>query len=507
MSAIEIMDTTLRDGEQMNSVSYTSEEKLTISRILLEEVGVDRIEVASARVSEGEQRSVEMILNWAAAKGYADRIEMLGFTDRNKSVDWIVAAGGRAMNLLCKGSLRHVEKQLRKTPAAHLADIVDTVRYARTKGLECNIYLEDWSNGALSSPDYVTFLLDGLKDAGIRRFMLPDTLGVLCPDQVSRFVGEIVRAYPDRHFDFHGHNDYGLATANTLAAVRAGVHGVHCTVNGMGERAGNTPLDEVVVCLHDFDGRRTNVNEMALFRVSQAVEVFSGRRLAPNKPVTGANVFTQTAGIHADGDKKENLYANPLLPERFGRKREYALGKLSGRSNLDFNLEELGIELNAEQRKIVLERIVELGDLKESVTKEDLPYIIADVLDELQEKRFLIESCVVVTSKGAKSIASLKARYRRPSGEWSEFDMVGQGDGGYDALMNGIRKIAGLIGVKLPQLVDYTVTIPPGGKTDAIVHCAITWKGEKSFVTRGVNSDQVLAAADATEKMVNLVVE
>lgn len=503
---IEIMDTTLRDGEQMNSVSYTSEEKLTLTRMLLEEVGVDRVEIASARVSEGELATVSIILRWAAEHGFADRIEMLGFTDIDKSVDWIRQAGGRVVNLLCKGSLRHVEKQLRKSPAQHLSDIRATIDYAVSKGLVCNIYLEDWSNGALSSPEYVSYLLDGLEGSGIRRYMLPDTLGVLCPDQVTKFVGETVRTYPDRHFDFHGHNDYGLATANTLAAVRAGARGVHCTVNGMGERAGNTSLDEVVVCLHDFEQCTTHVNELALHKIAETVEVFSGRRLASNKPVTGANVFTQTSGIHADGDKKENLYANPLLPERFGRKREYALGKLSGRSNLDFNLAELGIELNAEQKQVVLERIVELGDLKESITKEDLPYIIADVLDQLQERKFIMESCVVVTSKGVKSIATLKARYRKsPADEWQEFDMVGQGDGGYDALVDAVEKIASLVGFELPQLVDYTVTIPPGGKTDALTQCAITWRGEKTFVTKGVNSDQVLAAAEATEKMLNLV--
>ena len=502
---IEIMDTTRRDGEQMNSVSYTAEEKLTIARMLIEEVGVDRIEVASARVSEGEQKAMTDILRWASTKGYTDRVEMLGFTDRDKSADWIAATGGKVVNLLCKGSQRHVEKQLRKSPEQHLADIRETIEYATSKGLICNVYLEDWSNGMLSSPDYVRFLLSGLSDTPIRRYMLPDTLGVLCPDQVTQFIGEIVKDYPEMHFDFHGHNDYGLATANTLAAVCAGARGVHCTVKGMGERAGNTSLDEVVVCLHDFASEKTGVSEIALHRVSQTVEVFSGRRLASNKPVTGANVFTQTAGIHADGDMKENLYANPLLPERFGRKREYALGKLSGRSNLDFNLDELGIELNSDQKKVVLKRIIELGDLKETITKEDLPYIIADVLDELQVKKFIIDTCVVVTTKGMKSVASLKARHRvSEDAEWKEYSAVGQGDGGYDSLMDGIGKIASTIGFELPQLIDYTVTIPPGGKTDALVQCAITWRNHRTFVTRGVNSDQVLAASEATEKMLNL---
>lgn len=501
---IEVMDTTLRDGEQMRDASFAAEEKLTVARMLLEEVRVARIEIASARVSSGEQEAVSKVASWARERGMEDRVEVLGFTDIKQSVDWMTAAGAKVINLLTKGSMEHLTKQLRKTPEQHLADIKDTLDYAASRGLTANVYLEVWSNGMLESPDYVHYLLDELASAPVRRFLLPDTLGIFHPAQVSRFVGELVARYPGLHFDFHGHNDYGLATANTVAAVAAGARGVHCTVNGLGERAGNTPLDEAVVAIQDFLGATTGVDESRLYAVSQTVEIFSGRRVAANKPISGQNVFTQTAGIHADGDKKANLYASRLAPERFGRKRQYALGKLSGRSNLEYNLEAMGIQLTPEQKKRVLERVIALGDMKATITQEDLPYIISDVLETPEERRFELRSCVVVSSTGMKPMATVKLAHRTDAGgEFSEFEESALGDGGYDALMNAIRKITDRLGFECPTLVDYQISIPSTGQTDALVQCFITWRGKSTFVTRGVNSDQVLAAAEATEKMLN----
>jgi D-citramalate synthase len=502
---VEVMDTTLRDGEQMQDGSYTAQEKLTLAQLLLEEVRVDRIEIASARVSPGEQKAVGEVMRWARRHGHGAKVEVLGFVDHTHSVDWIFDSGARVMNLLAKGSLRHLENQLGKTRAQHVEDIIRTVDYAHGKSIYCNIYLEDWSNGMIDSRPYVYELLDQLGSTPIRRFMLADTIGVLHPGQVTEMVSDLVSRYPDYHFDFHGHNDYGVATANTLAAVQAGAEGIHCTVNGLGERAGNTSLDEAVVAVHDFLGLQTNVEEKKLISIAETVEVFSGRRQAVTKPITGLNVFTQTAGIHADGDRKANLYESRLMPARFNRRRQYALGKLSGKSNLEYNLRELGIELTAEQKKLVLNRVVEIGDRKETITRDDLPYIVADVLETPHEKRFVLRSCVVVSSMGLKPMATIKLAYR-PDGqqEYEEYEESAQGDGGYDALMQAIRKITARLGLGFPALADYQVTIPSGGHSDALVQCTITWKNHTTFVTKGVNSDQVLAAAEATEKMLNL---
>jgi (R)-citramalate synthase len=499
---IQLMDTTLRDGEQTSGVSFTDSEKLTIAQLLLEELNVDRLEIASARVSEGEFKSVARIMKWAKQKKYLDRIEVLSFIDSNQSIDWIVKAGGKVANLLTKGSLRHVREQLRKEPKQHLADIKAAINYARKKGITCNLYLEDWSNGMRNSKDYVFFLMDGLKNEPIKRFMLPDTLGILNPDETYEFCSLMVKKYPKLDFDFHAHNDYDLATANVLAAVRAGITGVHTTVNGLGERAGNVPLSSVIAVLKDHTDVAMNVREDKITLVSKMVETFSGIRIPKNKPVVGENVFIQTCGVHADGDNKNKLYYNDLLPERFGRVRSYALGKTSGKANIEQNLKELGIHLDAESVKKVTRRVIELGDKKENVTKEDLPYIISDVLDSsMINEKIKIRNYSLTSVNGLKPVATISISINN-----EVYEETGNGDGQYDAFMKAIWKIYDKLRKKHPVLSDYMVTIPPGGKTDALVETVITWQFKgKEFHTAGLDSDQTVAAIKATMKMLNLI--
>jgi D-citramalate synthase len=495
---IEVMDTTLRDGEQAEGISMMPEEKRTIAQRLLESVKVDRIEVASARVSEGERRAVKTIVDYADSRGFVDRVEILGFVDANRSVDWAKSVGVRAINLLTKGSLHHCREQLKKTHDQHLDDIRRTVEYGVKNGITFNVYLEDWSGGMIGCAEYVDEHIEALSRMPVRRIMLPDTLGLLFPAQVRDFVSRIIGRYPNLHFDFHGHNDYGLGTANTLEAAIAGARGVHVTVNGMGERAGNVTLDEVVVTLRDHAGIRTSVDERSLSEVSKLVEVFSGRRVPANKPIVGENVFTQTAGIHADGDMKANLYESRLTPARFGQHRTYAMGKLMGKASLDFNLERLNIALTPEQKQQLLARIVELGDQKKSVTQADLPFLISEVLQTRELRVFEVKDYSVVTNRGLRPTATILVRYRD-----KELHATGFGDGGYDAFMQALKSIEKQLGFELPKLLDYEVRIPPGGKTDALVETTIKWEG--GMKTRGVHSDQLAAAIQATEHAMNMI--
>lgn len=501
---IEIMDTTLRDGEQTSGVSFSASEKLTIAQILLTEVKVDRIEIASARVSQGEFQAVKNITEWAKIHGYLDRIEVLSFVDGDTSVNWMIEAGAKVMNLLTKGSLNHLTHQLRKSPEQHFSDVADVIALANRKGIECNVYLEDWSNGMRNSKEYVLQYLDFLQHQPVKRVLLPDTLGVLIPSEVFSYISELVARYPLIHFDFHAHNDYDLGTANVLEAVKAGIHGLHLTVNGMGERAGNASLASAVAVLNDYmKNVKTSVVEKSLYTVSKLVETFSGFRIPDNKPIIGENVFTQTAGIHADGDKKNNLYFNELLPERFGRERKYALGKTSGKANIENNLQQLGINLSEEDLKKVTQRIIELGDRKEVVTQADLPYIISDVLDSntIKEK-VQLENFVLTHSKNLRPSVTLKLRI-----EDQTFEEHAQGDGQYDAFMNALKIVYKNRGLDLPQLTDYAVRIPPGGKSDALCETIISWlcSNGKQFKTRGLDSDQTVAAIKATQKMLNLI--
>jgi D-citramalate synthase len=498
---VALMDTTLRDGEQTQGVSFAAGEKLNIAQALLESLNVDRIEVASARVSAGEQDAVRAITAWAAAHGYLERVEVLGFVDGRHSVDWIVAAGGKVLNLLTKGSEKHCRHQLGKTLAQHAADVCEVVRYAQLQGLRVNAYLEDWSNGYRDNKDYVFDFLRAIGDSGIEHFMLPDTLGVLSPAEVFVALRDMRAHFPGKKFDFHPHNDYGLASANCMAAVEAGIDTLHCTMNCLGERAGNVSLAELAVVLKDKMGVRTAIEETRLAAVSKMVERFSGKWVAANQPILGADVFTQTAGIHADGDVKGGLYVTQLTPERFDRKRTYALGKLSGKASVLKNIEELGLTLSPDNLKKVLARVVALGDSKETITADDLPFIIADVLESNDYQHIRLTQCQINSGLNQASQVELTVEINAV-----EYSADGAGNGGYDAFIDALGKILprAVSGFELPELVDYSVRIPKGGKPGALTECTITWAGApRNLRARGVHANQVYAAVLATLRMIN----
>ena len=499
---VALMDTTLRDGEQTQGVSFSSGEKLNIAQALLEALKVDRIEVASARVSEGEQEAVRSINKWAAEHGYLDQVEVLGFVDVNLSVDWILDCGGKVINLLTKGSENHCHNQLGKTLEEHAADIKKTVAYAREKGVKVNAYLEDWSNGYKDNKAYVFGLMELIKDSGIEHFMLPDTLGVMSPAEVRTALEDMQIRFPEQNFDFHPHNDYGLAVANCMAAVETGIKNLHCTVNCLGERAGNVSLAELAVVLKDKMGIKTAIDETHLADVSKMVERFSGKWLSANMPIVGEDVFTQTAGIHADGDVKGGLYETQLSPERFDRKRTYALGKLSGKASVLKNIEELGISLSPENLKKVLDRVVKLGDSKQVITVDDLPFIIADVLESSDYHHIRLENCQISSAFGEESEVKLALNING-----TEYAETGHGNGGFSAFMDALKKILDGIDFALPELLDYAIRIPKGGKVGALTECTITWDVEgargRKLRTRGVHANQVYAAVLATLRMVN----
>ena len=502
MRKIEIMDTTLRDGEQTSGVSFAGQEKLSVIRLLLEDLKVDRAEIASARVSEGEFQSVQKMAQWARANGHIDKLEVLGFVDGTASLDWISNAGCKVVNLLTKGSLKHCKYQLSKTPEEHLGDVKKCIAKAQEMGITVNLYMEDWSNGMRDSKEYVFQMLDGLRSEPVTRFMLPDTLGILSPAETAAFFKEIISRYPELHFDFHAHNDYDLAVANVQEAIKAGAKGVHGTVNGLGERAGNAPLTSVIALIHDHMGMTTNVDESRLYDVSKVVETYSGVRIPNNKPIIGDNVFTQVAGVHADGDKKKNLYFNNLMPERFGRFREYALGKNAGRSNITKNLEALGIKLDDEATRKVTARIIELGDKKEVVSIDELPYIVSDVLkngNDNKDIRMLNYSLTL--TDGLRPTATVKISIKG-----KVYQETAAGGGQYHAFSKAMYKIYRKLNKPVPELIDYMVVIPPGGKTNAYVQTVITWKHEGNvFKTRALDIDQTVAAIKATMKMLNML--
>ena len=498
------MDTTLRDGEQTSGMSFSPSEKLTIAKLLLDELKVDRIEIASARVSDGEFTAVKNIANWAKENDYLNKVEVLTFLDNGVSINWLNDSGAKVQNLLTKGSLNHLKYQIKKTPKEHFKDVYNSVHDARKLNIATNVYLEDWSNGMRNSPDYVFDYLDLLSTLPIERVLLPDTLGVLSPEETYNYLSVIINKYPDIHFDFHAHNDYDLSVSNVLESLKAGCHGLHLTINGMGERAGNAPMASVAVVIRDFLPEiKINLDEKKLYRVSNLISAFTGFKIPANKPIVGENVFTQTAGIHADGDSKKKLYFNDLLPERFGRIREYALGKTSGKANIKKNLDKLGITLSDEDLKKVTNRVIELGDKKEKVTAEDLPYIISDVLNtSMRVERVLINSYVLKHTMGKDPSVYLELIIDNMI-----YSKTGIGDGQFNAFMNAVNEIYNENNTQIPNLVNYLVTIPRGSNSDALCETIITWSDNNGeFTTRGLDSDQTVSAIKATEKMLNVII-
>lgn len=502
---VEILDTTLRDGEQTPGVSFSAQEKLDIARTLLARLRVDRMELASARTSDGEFEAVRSIINWAETHGFLGQLEVLGFIDNGVSVEWVKNSGCRTINLLAKGSEEHCRVQLRKTPQKHIDDVCTEISRAAEAGLGVNLYLEAWSAGMRSNFAYIYKMVDAVRELPVKRVMLADTLGILTPEEVARYLDWMTSAFPQQRFDFHGHNDYGLVTANSLTAVRHNISGIHTTINGLGERAGNQPLAQLVVAVHDFTDRRTRIAEKELHHTSTMIQSISGKRCAWNTPVTGGDVYTQTCGVHADGDKKGNLYMNALKPERFGRQRDYALGKLAGKASVEQNLIEMGLAsgLDDEQRAQVLDKVIKLGEKKKSVSPADLPFIVSEVKRSPLAKRIKIAAVEFKSCLHGVPSSHVVLDF---DGQCTEHSA--KGDGGYDAFVKALKRGLRHFKLTMPKLVDYEVRIPPGGRTDALVETTITWSyGGKTYITSGVDSDQLLAAVSATEKMLNIVVK
>ena len=499
--SLEIMDTTLRDGEQCFGVSFNLQEKLVVSKFLLEELKVDRIEIASARVSEKELEAVKAVCSWAKERGFLEKVEVLGFVDGNRSADWLNEAGCKTINLLAKGSERHCRTQLKKSPKEHFEGIERELDYCKGIGISANVYLEDWGNGMLESRQYVLELVEFLEKCGTKRIMLADTLGVLVPEETGKFVLEAVEKFSGQHFDFHAHNDYGLAAANSLAAIQAGARGVHCTVNGLGERAGNAALEEISVIARDKAGKKIGIAEEKLGEASALVEGFSRQRVSFNKPVVGKNVFVQTAGVHADGELKGLLYTSRLNAKRFGKDTVYALGKLSGLSSIEINLKKLGLDLEAGQKKEILKKVVELGEKKNAITMDDFRTIAENAVGEEKKAFAKVADFHAKVGLGTEPEITVKIEANGKTVE-----CAAKGNGAYDAFMNALKALSEKNCFKIAELADYEVRIPRGGGASAIVEAIILWRHKgKEFSTIGIDTDQLTASIKATEKMLNIV--
>jgi len=497
---VEIFDTTCRDGEQTKGVNFST--KLPIVQRLTE-AGVDSIEIGSslwgAPESDKEMENTQRIVDWAKHNECLDCIELLSWLDDRHIKEWVVPSGVQTVNLLCEASRRFAMGKLQQRTEGHIAVIRHMISEYAKHGIRVNLYFEDWSHGQLKSPEHLKKMLDAFSgDDEVNRIMLCDTMGLLNPDQVKDFILETFEQYPKGRFDFHAHNDRSLGVANTLAAVNAGIRRVHVTVNGLGERTGNVSLDEAIANLH-YEGYRTNVNELMMYKLRILIEAFSRQRCAPNKAVTGRNATIHVAGVH---QRHAEIYQLVFQPERFGVNiDDDAIGKLTGKSAIKSVLRKLNlpVELTEDQEKDLRKRASDLEKHK-TVTRGDFLYMLADVLGQPEIKSFEVKSVSLFKPNQQKPTAVVTVVYKG-----KELEVRGSGDGKYDAFMKALRKAANRLKFNIPALVDYDPHIPPGGDASSPVEAIITWEYDnETFITSGLDTDQDMAAIEATEKAINL---
>ncbi|MEI7827168.1 MAG: (R)-citramalate synthase [Euryarchaeota archaeon] len=481
---IKFLDTTLRDGEQTPGVSLTAEKKLWIAKAL-DKLGVDVIEAGSAVTSEGER---------AAIKGVAHeglRAEICSYARALKGdIDYCLECDVNSVHLVVPVSDLHIEKKLRKDRETVLRMAVDTTSYAIDHGLIVELSAEDASR---ADADFLReFYRQGVA-AGAQRLCYCDTVGVLVPERAAAQFTEIAHIAP---MSVHCHDDFGLATANSVAALKAGATQVHVTVNGLGERAGNASLEELVMTLESLYGYKTRLNTTELYLVSRLVSRLTGVPVAQNKPIVGENAFTHESGIHTHGLLADTRTYEPITPEMVGRERRIVLGKHAGSASVHLALKELGLDANDEQLGDILKRIKELGDKGKRVTDADLQAIADAVLEINREARIKLQELTVVSGNVVTPTSSIKL-----SVDNQEVVEAGTGLGPVDAAINALRKAIG----KLADITleEYHVDAITGG-TDALVEVWVKLSRDGHVITaRGARADIIMASVEAVVEGVN----
>jgi len=482
-----ILDTTLRDGEQTPGVSLTSEKRLAIAR-KLDEVGVNIIEIGSACASEGEKQSMKQVAKSGLSAHLASFARVL-----QKDIDAALETDVDTLSLVVPTSDLHIEKKLKKKRSDVVSMTAELVSYAKSHGMIVEVLAEDGSR-----TDYAALaeIFAASVSAKADRLCVCDTVGVLNPELTSDLYKKLTSQFKVP-IAFHGHNDLGLGVANSLAAYRAGATELHVSVNGLGERAGNTPLEEVALDLFYFYKLKT-VKLEKLSELSNAVETLTGISLHSNKPLVGRNAFAHESGIHVDGMLKDSMTYEPIKPELIGQTRQFSMGKHSGKHGIKARVEQLGISLNESQLGHVMAKVKELGDKGKEVTDADLHAIVFDVMGEQPEAKVKLEELTAFTGNRVTPTASVKLLI---NGEMKV--SAGIGDGPVDAAISAIEQSLGGTGVKL---TEYKVDAITGG-ANALVHVRVKMKkGDREVSASAAETDIVMASVEAVLRGINLLI-
>ncbi|MCP1716178.1 D-citramalate synthase [Methanocalculus alkaliphilus] len=471
------MDTTLRDGEQTPGVSLKPEDKLSIAT-LLSDIGVDVIEVGSAAASDGERESLRLISD-AGLKA-----EICTFVRGVKlDIDYAADYGADSVHLVIPVSDLHIEKKLRKDREYVTKMAWDSVEYAKDRGLIVELSGEDASR---ADPAYLLDLYSGGVDRGADRLCFCDTVGVLTPERAM----ELLPQYCIAPLSIHCHNDLGMGLATTLAGLKAGATCAHVTVNGLGERAGNTPLEDLVMSLEVLYGLDTGINTEKIYHLSTLVSRMTRVPLPTNKSIVGEMAFTHESGIHAHGILRDSATYEPISPEMVGRKRRILLGKHSGSASVEAALSEMGYITEPRQLQEIVARVKKLGDDGKRVTDSDLHAIAEAVLDISCTPVIRMKQYTTVSGNSVMPTASVTLLVNG-----DEITQASTGAGPVDAVIMALRKAVQDVGDI--TLEEYHVDAIYGG-TDALVDVTVTLRKDGELITsRGARTDIVMASVEA----------
>ncbi|WP_297825389.1 (R)-citramalate synthase [uncultured Methanobrevibacter sp.] len=482
---IKVLDTTLRDGEQTPGVSLTPLEKLRIAN-KLDEIGVDFIEAGSAITSEGERQSIKEITSQGL------NAEILSFSrPLTVDIDYCLECDVDAVNLVVPTSDLHISEKL-KTTRDKLIDLSNSaIEYCKDHGLTVELSAEDATR---SDFDFLKSVYENAIDHGADRICVCDTVGILTPNKSFEIFNKL-RDIPVP-IACHCHNDFGLAVANTLSSLEGGATEIHTTVNGIGERAGNTSFEECVVSIErllpEFS---TNIKINEIYDISKLVARSTGVYIQPNKAIVGENAFAHESGIHSDGIIKNSATYEPITPELVGRKRRFVIGKHMGTHGLDNRLKELGLNVNENQLQQICSDIKSLADMGKTVTDVDLQAIADNVLEINHEDRIKLDELTIVSGNKVMPTASVKITM-----DDDEILNAGVGIGPVDAAINALKTLDIFTDV---DLIEYHVDAITGG-TDAFIDVIIKLqKGDKVVSARGTEPDIINASVKAYISGVN----
>ena len=379
---IRILDTTLRDGEQTPGVSLTPQEKLEIAKAL-DRLGVDVIEAGFPITSKGEQEGIRAISKAGL------RAEVCGLARAEKvDIDTAIDCGVNGIHVFLSSSDIHLQHQLHTTRDRMLEQSAEAVRYAKGFGIKVEFSAMDATRTDI---EFFKQVVKQVSDAGADRFDIPDTVGIATPQRIAEYV-EAARSVSGIMISIHCHNDYGLAVANSLAGVMAGADQVHVTINGIGERSGNTSLEEFVMGCSNLYGLRTNINYQLLYETSRLVNKLTGVPIQPNKAIIGENAFGHESGIHTNGVLNNPTTYEPFDPSMVGRTRWLQAGKHAGRHGISAQLRGMGLKPKEESLRIIVDRVKEMGDKGATVTDSDLYQIAVQIMGGgTAEKNELVE--------------------------------------------------------------------------------------------------------------------